>query len=153
MVRNRIVPAVLAAGMVFGFAACGDDNAADQPATTNENSQDTSAGSEEDADAASPAGDIDLDEAKEFVKITACEGAPSLTVTLEVTNQLDEPIEYYGTVNFLDGSGAVLTEGLFNTGTIEPGAKATEEIPGANVYEAVPDVTCELMEVKSDNPA
>ena len=73
--------------------------------------------------------------------------------TIEVTNTLDEPVEYHGSINFLDASGGVLTEGVFNTGTIKPGAKATEDIPGSNVYEAVPEVTCELVEVKADEPA
>ena len=58
-----------------------------------------------------------------------------------------------GSLNFVDGSGATIAEGVFNTGTIEPGATTTEEIPGANIYEPVPEVTCELTEVKSDEPA
>ena len=38
------------------------------------------------------------------------------------------------------------------TGTIEPGEKSTEAVPGANVHELVKDVTCELTEVKIDEP-
>lgn len=51
-----------------------------------------------------------------------------------------------------DAEGAQLTDGVFNTGTLEPGEKPTGAVPGANVHELVKDVTCELTEVKIDEP-
>jgi hypothetical protein len=155
MFRTKTVTLVLAAAVVLSLTACGGGDTTND--TTNEQAADATRDDDGAAeDAASPGGEVDLEDAKSFVKVTACDGAPTqpigVTATLKVTNTLDEPIEYYGSINFRDASGAVLTEGVFNTGTIEPGAKATEEIPGANVYEAVPEVTCELIEVKADNP-
>lgn len=155
---HRTVTAALAGLTAFVVTACGNDQTSDQ--TSDQTGGEPNASSTlavDEKDAASPGSELDLETAKEFVKITVCAGAPAerigVTATLEVTNTLDEPIEYYGSLNFLDGSGATIAEGVFNTGTIEPGATTTEEIPGANIYEPVPEVTCELTEVKSDEPA
>jgi hypothetical protein len=158
MLRNKVVTLALAGFMALGLTACGDDQANDQAdgqATGSDTTSSEAAATEEDG--AGSIGEVDLEDAKEFVKITTCEGAPAksagVAATVEVTNTLDEPIEYYGSVNFLDGSGVAVTQGVFNTGTLEPGATSTEDVPGPNVYEAVPNVTCELIDVKTDEPA
>jgi hypothetical protein len=158
MSRNKA--AVLAALLTIGLAACGEeqagDNTSDQAKGRSGEPQSTEQAAEDEDDIRVD-GPVDLDAAEKFVKITACVGAPDMpagvAATVEVTNTLDVPMEYLGRIDFFDGAGAPLTEGVFNTGTLAPGAKATEEIPGANVYSPVPNVTCELVEVKSDNPA
>ncbi len=96
----------------------------------------------------------DQKDLREDVEIVACESGTGIGVsaTITVTNSLAEPMEYYGTLNFLDAEGEQLAEGVFNTGTLEPGASSTEEIPAANVYEVVQGVTCEVAEVKLDEP-
>lgn len=167
MFRNRVLTLSLTGLVVLGLASCGDEQAV-SPANGADTESSAPAGSDEPAESEEPAesdepaggtspGDVDLEAAKEFVTITACEGVPAhsagVSATVEVTNTLDEPVEYYGAVNFLDGSGIVLTQGVFNTGTLEPGATSTEDVPGPNLYEAVPKVSCELIDLKSDNPA
>jgi hypothetical protein len=147
----KTIATLFAATAVLGLSACGSDDAKDD-ATGNAGGQaqeqrDTAA---EDAENKAKS----ADELKKDVTIASCESGAGVGVkaTVEVTNSLDEPMEYIGTINFLDASGKVLTDGLFNTGTLAPGAKSTEDVPGANVYEVVQGVTCELVEVKIDEP-
>ncbi|WP_460401080.1 hypothetical protein [Actinophytocola sediminis] len=161
MSRSKVVTLVLTGLIAFGLTACGEDTTSGE-ATGSGNDTNTEAAStpeeeaDADADAANKAEVLDLEEAKEFVKITACAGAPAKTVgvsaTIEITNPLDEPMEYNGSLNFVDGSGTAVAEGIFSSGTLEPGASTTEEIPG-DIYEPVQNVTCELTEVRSDLPA
>jgi hypothetical protein len=139
-----LLTSVLTTAALVGLTGCGDDGAdgnaqgGTEPTATAEDQTETP-----DAPEQAP---------REDVKITACEGDAGLTATLEVTNSFDRPIEYHGTILFKDASGTTITEGLYNTGTLEPGATGTEEIPGANVYEPVPGVTCELGEAELDEP-
>ena len=65
---------------------------------------------------------------------------PGSTATLEVTNSLDEPMEYHGTINFLDASGARSPRACSTPARSRRARRRTEEIPGANVYEAVAGV-------------
>ncbi len=136
-----LLTSVLTAAALVGLTGCGDDggNAEGNAGTTvTEETTEAQAAPDE-----APRDDL---------KITACEDAAGLTATLEVTNSFDSPMEYHGTILFKDASGATITEGLFNTGTLEAGATGTEEIPGANIYEPVPGVTCELGEAELDEP-
>lgn len=152
--RNRT--AVLAVLLLLGLSACGADQTGDQAEGRSGGPSSTEQAAEGEGDIRVD-GPVDLDHAEKFVKITACVGAPDLAAgvaaTVEVTNTLDVPMEFLGRIDFFDSAGAPLTEGVFNTGTLAPGAKATQEIPGANVYSAVPEVTCELIELRSDDPA
>ena len=151
MRTTKIIATLFAATAAFGLAACGSDDAQDNGAGSTEGQaqeqRDTSA---EDAETKAKS----ADELKKDVKIASCESGQGVgvTATVEVTNSLDEPMEYIGTINFLDASGKVLTDGIFNTGTLQPGQTGTEEVPGANVYEVVQGATCELVEVKIDEP-
>jgi len=142
--RTAKILTVLSAA-VFALSACGGDDtgAADQK------EQDTGTTRQQE-DEGLPSGE-DL---KKDVEIVKCESGAGVGVnaTIEVTNSLDEPMEYYGTLNFLDPAGKQLAEGLFNTGTLQPGASSTEEIPAANLYEVVEGATCEVVEVKLDEP-
>lgn len=137
---------VLLSAAVFALTACGGDDATDNATDTGQ----TQAKEDKDAEnKAKPA-----DELKKDVKIVDCKSGQGvgLSATIEVTNSLDEPMEYVGTLNFLDANGKQLTDGLFNTGTLQPGETSTEEIPGANVYEVVQGAICEVAEVKLDEP-
>jgi hypothetical protein len=145
----KTIAVLFAATAALGLSACGSDEpqdstAQEQQETVAQDTQDT-----EDKDAETKA--KPADELAKDVEIVACGDGGTVSATVEVTNSLDEPMEYIGTINFLDASGAVLTDGVFNTGTLEPGAESTEEVPGA-VYEKVQGVTCELVEVKIDEP-
>lgn len=139
-----LLTSVLTTAALVGLTGCGDGGGdgnaqgGTDPTTTAEDQPETPEAPEQ-----AP---------REDVKITACEGDAGLTATLEITNSFDRPIEYYGTILFKDASGTTITEGLYNTGTLEPGATGTEEIPGANIYEPVPGVTCELGEAELDEP-
>lgn len=146
----KIIAVLFAATAALGAGACGSDEprnpeAGEQrPETTSEDVHEKDAESK-----AEPAGDR-----AEDVEIVACESGDGIGVsaTVEVTNSLDEPMEYIGTIDFLDAAGAQLSDGVFNTGTLQPGESATEEVPGANVYEVVQGATCELVDVKLDEP-
>lgn len=137
--RIKIITTLLAA--TVALTACGG---------TAEESRDTAA---EETSQEAAAEEPSADELKKDVEIVACDGTSAPKVTLKVTNSLDEPMEYYGTIDFRDASGQSVADGLFNTGTLAPGASSTEEIPGANVYTAVEGLTCEVVEVKLDEPA
>jgi hypothetical protein len=141
----KIIAVLFAATAALGLSACGSDEPRD---ATGQEQQETTQDTQ-DEDAATKA--RSADELAKDVEILTCGEGGTVSATVEVTNSLDEPMEYIGTINFLDASGAVLTDGVFNTGTLEPGAKSTEEVPGA-VYEKVQGVTCELVEVKIDEP-
>lgn len=138
-----LLTSVLTTAALVGLTGCGDDNAQG-------GSETTATGEATEDQTETPAAPEEAP--REDVKITACKGDAGLTATLEVTNSFDSPMEYHGTILFKDASGATVTEGLFNTGTLEPGATGTEEIPGANIYEPVPGVTCELGEAELDEP-
>lgn len=138
-----LLTSVLTTAALVGLSGCGDDggdagNAQGGETTATEEQTETP-----DAPDEAPRDDL---------KITACEDTAGLTATLEVTNSFDSPMEYHGTILFKDASDATVTEGLFNTGTLEAGAKGTEEVPGPNIYEPVPGVTCELGEAELDEP-
>jgi hypothetical protein len=137
--------AILAGLALIPLSGCGNDSSPGTPVPTGggePTKQEQPAEPE-----GKPTGDV-----KKDVKIVACDGSKGLKATLEVTNSFKKPWEYFGTIKFLDGSGAEITEGIFNTGTLQPGQTSTEEIPGANVYEKVPKVSCEVSEVKLDEP-
>jgi hypothetical protein len=144
----KIIAVLFAATTALGVSACGSD----EPQSSEQGQQETTAQDTADKDAETKA--KSADELAKDVEIVTCESGQGAGVnaTVEVTNSLDEPMEYIGTINFLDASGTLLTEGYFNTGTLEPGAKSTEEVPGANVYEVVQGATCELVDVKIDEP-
>lgn len=142
----KIIAVLFAATAALGLSACGSDEPQD---STTQEQQETAAEDTQAKDAETKA--KSADELAKDVEIVVCGDGGTVSATVEVTNSLDEPMEYIGTLNFLDASGAVLTDGVFNTGTLEPGAKSTEEVPGA-VYEKVQGVTCELVEVKIDEP-
>lgn len=148
MLRKTALAALLATGAVFGLAACGSDDA---PA---DNASD-GAGQTQEQQKDAENEPMDAEELKKDVKIVDCKSGDGIGVSaiIEVTNSLDEPMEYFGTLSFLDASGKEVTDGLFNTGTLQPGETSTEDIPGANVYEVVPGATCEVAEVKLDEPA
>lgn len=136
MRTGKIISVLFAATVALGVSACGSDDAqGSAPEQQETTAQDTH-------------------ELAKDVEIVSCAAADAIGVsaTVEVTNSLDEPMEYIGTINFLDSSGKVLTDGIFNTGTLQPGQTGTEEVPGANVYEKVEEYTCELVEVKIDEP-
>jgi hypothetical protein len=139
-----LLTSVLTTAALVGLTGCGEDNA---PSGDAKGGTETAATEEQ---AETP--DAPEEAPREDIEITACEDDAGLTATLEVTNSFDSPMEYHGTILFKDAAGATVTEGLFNTGTLEPGATGTEEIPGANVYEPVPGVTCELGEAELDEP-
>jgi hypothetical protein len=61
-------------------------------------------------------------------------------------------VENAGPIHFRDASGRRLTGGVLDTGTLQPGEKSTEEVPGANVHDVVQGATCEGAEVKLDEP-
>jgi len=148
MLRKTALAALLATGAVFGLAACGSDGA---PADNASDGAGQAQEQQKDAENES----VDAEELKKDVKIVDCKSGDGIGVSavIEVTNSLDEPMEYFGTLTFLDASGKVVTDGLFNTGTLQPGEKSTEDIPGANVYEVVQGATCEVAEVQLDEPA
>ena len=146
MHTGKIIAVLFAVTTALGVSACGDDSQGSAQGQQETAAQDTQ---EKDAETKAK----DADELAKDVEIVACGGGPvGVDATVEVTNSLDVPMEYIGTINFLDASGAVITDGLFNTGTLEPGETSTEEVPGANVYEKVEGATCELVEVKIDEP-
>jgi hypothetical protein len=144
----KIIAVLFAATAALGLTACGSDEP--QDSNVQEERPETAAEDTHEKDAENKA--KDADELAKDVEIVKCEGGAGVRATVEVTNSLDEPMEYIGTINFLDASGALLTDGVFNTGTLQPGEKGTEEVPGANVYEQVQGATCELVEVKIDEP-
>ncbi|SDI20170.1 hypothetical protein SAMN05192558_101166 [Actinokineospora alba] len=153
MLKNTALAAVFAGVAALGLTACGDT----APAGPAPQAQDTQ-GQEKPKDKEAKDAETkakDAPELKKDVKIVTCEAGAhgGVKATLEVTNSLDKPMEYIGTIIFVDGSGAEIADGLFNTGTLQPGAKATEEIPGANVYTKVRGVTCKVAQVKVDEPA
>jgi hypothetical protein len=149
MRSTKIIAVLFAATTALGVSACGDEprdrNVQEQrpPAST---SQDIH---EKDAETKAR----NADELAKDVEIVKCgsDNGVGVDATVEVTNSLDEPMEYIGTINFLDASGAVITDGVFNTGTLQPGQKSTEEVPGG-VFEVVESPACELVEVKIDEP-
>jgi hypothetical protein len=146
----KIIAVLFAATAALGAGACGSDEPRDRAA--GEQRPETTAGDTQEKDAENKA--EDAGDRAEDVEIVACESGAGIGVsaTVEVTNSLAEPMEYIGTIDFLDAAGAQLSEGVFNTGTLQPGEKATEEVPAANVYEVVRGATCELVEVKLDEP-
>ncbi len=149
----KIIAVLFAAVTALGVSACGSD----EPQSSDQGQQETAAQDADEKDTADKDAETkakSADELAKDVEIVKCDSGQGVGVgaTVEVTNSLDEPMEYIGTINFLDASGTLLTEGYFNTGTLEPGAKSTEEVPGANVYEVVQGATCELVEVKIDEP-
>ena len=148
MRNGKIITVLFAAATALGVSACGSD----EPRDSGQGQQETTAQDTHEKDAENKA--KSADELAKDVEIVTCDDGDAIGVsaTVEVTNSLDEPMEYIGTINFLDASGAVLTDGVFNTGTLEPGQTGTEEVPGANVYEKVEKYTCELVEVKIDEP-
>ncbi len=148
MRTGKIISVLFAATVALGVSACGSDDAQGSAPEQHE----TTAQDTHEKDAESKA--RNADELAKDVEIVSCAAADAIGVsaTVEVTNSLDEPMEYIGTINFLDASGKVLTDGIFNTGTLQPGQTGTEEVPGANVYEKVDGYTCELVEVKIDEP-
>ena len=138
-----LLTSVLTTAALVGLTGCGDDGGdgtaqtGTEPAATEDQTETPAA----------------PDQApREDLTITACVDDAGLKATLEVTNSLDSPMEYHGTILFKDASGTTITEGLYNTGTLEPGATGTEEVPGPNIYEPVPGVTCELGEAELDEP-
>lgn len=137
-----LLTSVLTSAALVGLTGCGDDSGGGDNA---EGGAETTATEE--------ATDTPGEAPRDDLKITVCEDTAGLTATLEVTNSFDSPMEYHGTILFKDASGATVTEGLFNTGTLEAGATGTEEVPGPNIYEPVPGVTCELGEAELDEPA
>jgi hypothetical protein len=147
MFRNTALAAFLVGGAVFGLTACGNDTAPAGSAPQAQAGQDKQ---KKDAENKPK----DAAELKKDVKIVACESGDSagVSVKLEVTNSLSVPMEYFGTITFRDAAGAEITEGLFNTGTLKPGEKSVEDIPGSNVYTVVKGATCEVAEVKLDEP-
>ncbi len=152
MLRNSALAALLATGAVFGLAACGSD---DSPSDKANAGASDGAGQTQEQQKDAENTSVDPEELKKDVKIVDCKSGAGAGVgaVIEVTNSLDEPMEYFGTLTFLDASGKVITDGLFNTGTLQPGETSTEDIPGANVYEVVQGATCEVAEVKLDEPA
>ncbi|MFI7675307.1 hypothetical protein [Actinophytocola sp. NPDC049390] len=152
MCKSKIIAVVLGTTALLGVSACGSDEPRDSATQERAGQQETATEDTSAADAENKA--QNADELAEDVEIVTCgEGdAIGVSATVEVTNSLDEPMEYIGTIKFLDASGAELTDGIFNTGTLEPGQIGTEEVPGANVYEKVAKYTCELVEVKIDEP-
>jgi hypothetical protein len=149
----KIIAVLFAATTALGVSACGGDDQGDSGAQGQQTT--TEAAAEKDVhekDAETKA--RSADELAKDVEIVECASGAGIGVsaTVEVTNSLDEPMEYIGTIIFKDAEGAQLTDGVFNTGTLEPGKKSTEAVPGANVYEVVKGVTCELTEVKIDEP-
>ena len=148
MRTGKIITVLLAVTTALGVSACGDE-----PQDNSQEKQPPQATSEDTHEKDAETKAKNADELAKDVEIVECGGgAVGVDATVEVTNSLDVPMEYIGTINFLDASGAVVTDGVFNTGTLEPGASSTEEVPGANVYEKVEGVTCELVEVKIDEP-
>lgn len=151
----KIIAVLFAATTALGVSACGSDEPGDSGAQGQQTTTDAASDTEKDVhekDAENKA--KDAEELAKDVEIVECASGAGIGVsaTVEVTNSLDEPMEYIGTIIFKDAKGAQLTDGVFNTGTLEPGKKSTEEVPGANVYEVVKGVTCELTEVKIDEP-
>jgi hypothetical protein len=151
----KIIAVLFAATTVLGVSACGSDESGDSGAQGQQTTTEAASDAEKDVhekDAETKA--RSADELAKDVEIVECASGAGIGVsaTVEVTNSLDEPMEYIGTIIFKDAKGAQLTDGVFNTGTLEPGKKSTEEVPGANVYEVVKGVTCELTEVKIDEP-
>ena len=136
-----LLTSVLTTAALVGLTGCGGDDTAGGEAKN-----DPTPTSEPEAQ------DVPDEAPRDDLKITACADDAGLTATLEVTNSFDSPMEYHGTILFKDASGATVTEGLFNTGTLEAGATGTEEVPGPNIYEPVPGVTCELGEAELDEP-
>lgn len=150
MLKNTALAVVFAGTAALGLTACGGDVAPTGSAPQTQDQKDQKAKETKDAETKSK----DAPELKKDVKIVACEAGAhgGVKATLEVTNSLDKPMEYLGTITFLDGSGAEVAEGLFNTGTLKAGEKVTEEIPGANVYTKVTGLTCQVATVKLDEP-
>jgi hypothetical protein len=152
----KIIAVLFAATTVLGISACGSDEQGDSGAQGQQTTESASdADTEKDVhekDAETKA--RSADELAKDVEITKCTSGAGVAVgaTVEVTNSLDEPMEYIGTIIFKDAKGAQLTDGVFNTGTLEPGKKSVEEVPAMNLYESVEGVTCELTEVKIDEP-
>ena len=146
MRTGKIIAVLLTVTTALGVSACGDEPQDQGKPPSGTASEDTH---EKDAETKAK----NADELAGDVEIVQCGGgAVGVDATVEVTNSLDVPMEYIGTIDFLDASGTVISDGVFNTGTLEPGEKSTEEVPGANVYEKVEGVTCELVEVKIDEP-
>lgn len=147
----KIIAVLFAATAVLGVSACGSDEPNDfnvqeqRPEPTT--SQDKY---EEDAETKARS----AEELAKDIEIVQCAGGATMGVnaTVEVTNSLEEPMEYIGTIIFRDAAGVQVTDGAFNTGTLEPGETSTEAVPGPNVYEKVDGVTCELTDVKIDEP-
>ena len=152
MRTSKLIAVLLGATALLGVSACGSDEPQDSATQQQGGQQETATEDTSEEDAENKA--KNADELAKDVEIVKCDAADAIGVsaTVEVTNSLDEPMEYIGTINFLDASGNVLTDGIFNTGTLEPGQTGTEEVPGANVYEKVAKYTCELVEVKIDEP-
>jgi hypothetical protein len=164
MSKIKIVAAVLGITALLGVSACGGGEPSGGVAREQDGGQapstDPSSGNGRDEDVYEDADEDAKVKAKDAgelagnVEIVTCNDAAPIGVsaTVEVTNSLDEPMEYIGTINFLDPEGTVLAEGVFNTGTLAPGQTGTEEVPGMNIYEQVPEYTCELVELKIDQP-
>ncbi|MBC6445781.1 hypothetical protein [Actinokineospora xionganensis] len=148
MFKNTALAVLFAGGAVLGLTACGSETVPLSPTTQ---TQATQAKDKSAKDAETKA--KDTPELKKDVKVVACKAGAhgGVSATLEVTNSLDEAMEYLGTIAFLDGTGAKVAEGLFNTGTLQPGEKSTEEIPG-DIYTVVKGAKCEVAEVKLDEP-
>lgn len=145
----KIIAVLFAATAALGVSACGSDEP--QDFNVQEERPETPAEDKHEKDAKTKA--KAADELAEDVAIVKCgsDNGVGVDATVEVTNSLDEPMEYIGTINFLDPAGALITEGVFNTGTLQPGEKSTEEVPGG-VFEVVESATCELVDVKIDEP-
>jgi hypothetical protein len=149
----KIIAVLFAATTVLGVGACGSGDQGDSGAEGQQTTTDAAAEKDvHEKDAENKA--KDAEELAKDVEIVECASGAGIGVsaTVEVTNSLAEPMEYIGTIIFKDAKGAQLTDGVFNTGTLEPGQKSTEEVPAMNLYEVVKGATCELTEVKIDEP-
>jgi hypothetical protein len=141
---SSLALAGLLTAAVFGIAGCGDGDSGggtDTPTSAEEQQQ------EEAPDAAEVAKDIEF---------TACDGEASggyaaLTATMKITNSTGERKTYHGTVNFLDASGKTVGEGLFHSGTLDPGQTTTKEIP-AQGEDFQGELTCEVGEAEISDP-
>lgn len=143
MRRTVFAAFTLLGATALGLTGCGDDGGDGGKPADKET-------------AAAPAGDeqSDADRVKQDVEITSCELGErgiGVSATLEITNSASVPKAYHGTLNFLDASGATLAEGLFHSGTLEPGQSSTEEVPGQS-YDYQGEISCELGEAEISDP-
>lgn len=148
--KRSLTMLACAAAITLGLTGCSQELAGGSTSGNTGNQEHGTAAAEETPDGSEPG----MDDLAKDVEIAKCVSKKpfGLSAVVKVTNSFDEPWEYVGTLDFHDSSGKTVTDGVFNTGTLQPGETSTEDVPGVNVYEPVPGATCELTDIHLDEP-